>query len=389
MADAKPKIAEARQSAQPGRAVAERGMLDTMKTQAMIERFASYAPPGIDYKPLHASAVLAIAQQPLLQKAKPLTLVQAMMGVTRLGLAINTPEGHCYLIPFEMNGEVIIQVVIGYRGFIELAFRAGEMIAIGGDVATMPEWDQGLFKFQKGTEEFLRHTFLPTRIEGGDVPAFAYAVAKLKEGEKFDVMPWAGVLRIRDASQGYIYAKSKGDNSKTFLKNPWHAHEWPMGVKTVLRRMTKTMRLSAAMAQAVALDEMGEERDIDFGSVVDLDPEQWRDLTDAGERQQEGKAGEQHQVRTPEADKPKAETKKAEMAKASPTTTEERSANRAAAASKSEGGDPRPEPPMEGKPMQREAEKPAAQTKSPPPADPPRTNGADKAAAKGAADFWA
>jgi recombination protein RecT len=367
----KPKIAQPRREA--GRALADGAMLERMKTQQMIERFASYAPPGIDYHPLHASAVLAIAQEPKLQKAAPLMLVQTMMGVTRLGLEINSPLGHAYLIPFEMNGKVVIQVVIGYRGYIELAYRSGELIAIGGDVATMAEWEKKLFTFQKGTDAHLHHTFLPTRLEGEEEPAFAYAVAKMKDGEKFDVMPWAAIQRIKGGSQGFLYAKSQGEASKTFLKNPWVAHEWPMGVKTVLRRLTKTMRLTAALAQATALDEMGEEREIDFGAVVDLDPAQWRDMTDAGEKEREGKSGEQHQVKTPDA-KPEAEKAKADATKKTETKPEPT-------------GDPRDEPPQEGEIVKggpkageqkqaaaEETRKPAAQAKA---------NGSDDTA-----DFW-
>lgn len=337
MADAKPKIAEPR-----GTPPATRSIVDQMKTPAMIERFARYAPPGVDFKPLHASAALAIMSQPLLQEAKPLTLVQAMMGVTRLGLSINTPEGHAYLIPFKMGNDVVIQVVIGYRGFVELAFRSDEKLVIGGDVATMAEWEQHLFKFQKGTESFLHHTFPPTRLEGEEPPAYAYAVASTSGGEKFDVIPWAAIQRIRNGSQGYAYAKSRGEGSATYQKNPWVAHEWQMGVKTVLRRLTKTMRLSAAMASAVALDEMGEQRDIDFGSVVDIDPKDWSDVTEGREREDDGKAGEQHQVKTTEA-------------KTEPKKTASRPVEKPEVA---KDGDPRPEPPQEGEIVNKVETKP-------------------------------
>ena len=383
MADPKPKLAEARTDTK----VAGRSVVEQMKTPAMIERFARYAPPGIDFKPLHASAALAIMAQPLLQKAKPLTLVQAMMGVTRLGLPINTPEGHAYLIPFEMGGDIIIQVVIGYRGFLELAFRSDAELVIGGDVATIAEWEGGLFKFQKGTQPYLHHTFGPKRLEGEEPAAFAYAVASTKGGEKFDVIPWSAISRIRDGSQGYSYAKSKGSESKTFLKNPWVAHEWQMGVKTVLRRLTKTMRLSAAMASAVALDEMGEQRDIDFGSVIDIDPKDWADVT-------EPTNPDQHQVKTPHDPKtgevvedgagtgketkdagPAKDTKKTETKKKTEPKPEPE-------------GDPRPEPPAEGEPAktspttteERDANRAAATEKKSEvakqaKADPPKTGG--------------
>ncbi len=378
MADKPNKIADPR-----GTSV-KLSIVDQMKTPAMIERFARYAPPGVDFKPLHASAALAIMSQPLLQQAKPLTLVQAMMGVTRLGLSINTPEGHAYLIPFKSGSDVIIQVVIGYRGFIELAFRSEDKLIIGGDVATMAEWETGLFKFQKGTEPFLHHTFPPTRQEGEDPPAFAYAVASTSGGEKFDVIPWSAIQRIRDGSQGYTYARSQGEGSKTFQKNPWVAHEWQMGVKTVLRRLTKTMRLSAAMASAVALDEMGEQRDIDFGSVVDIDPKDWADVTEGREREEDGARGEQHQVKTPAA------------GNASPTK-EKPAAKNAAKPVDEPQGDPRPEPPLQGEPVEQaaSARPEAAQAPQADPAPPkatepttPQERAENRKTAKPAADFW-
>lgn len=388
MAESKPKLAEPRQDAQPGRSLSGLKTVDLMKTDAMIQRFSSYAPPGIDFRPLHASAALAIAASRDLQKAEGLTLIQAMMGVTRLGLEINSPLGHAYLIPFEMNGKMTIQVVIGYRGYVELAFRSGHLITIGGDVATVPEWEGKLFQFQKGTEPFLRHTFPPTRIEDEDAPAFAYAVAQLKDGSKFDVMPWAAIQRIKGGSQGYSYAKSRGEASAAYRKNPWVAHEWQMGVKTVLRRLQKTMQLTPALALATALDEMGEEREIDFGSIVDIDPSQWRDMTDEAERTAEGKEGEQHQVKTPAG---KDEKKPAPQAETKPDA-------KPAATKKDEpSGDPRDQdgrPPLDGevttqaaateqqdKLAPAKAAEPDIAVSSPPPK-------AANGAAQPAKDFW-
>lgn len=343
-----PKIAEARQ--EPGKQVAlQRPFLEIMRSEAAAKRFSAFAPSPEIGKAIHTSMILALQNEPKLLKAPPLKLLASCFGLCRLGLEINTPRQHAFLLPFNGRAKnalgvwvdvILPQVVVGYRGFIHLAHLSGKLVGIGGNVA-VPGDD---FDYEFGTSEFLRHRFGPERVEekADVVPTFAYMTASFKDGMTFDVMSWASVMRIRNESPGYISALKQGTDSIAFTKNPWSTSSWQMGVKTVIRRKSKTMDLSPALDRATMMDEMGERGEADYGSLLDLDPAEWQieGITDEP-------TGDQHQVKTPET---KDEGKKTEPKKdtTKPAAKPE--------AKKDEGGDPRPEPPLEGEVIQPKAE---------------------------------
>jgi phage RecT family recombinase len=73
----------------------------------------------------------AIRVTPKLQDCEPISFLGALMQCAALGLEPNTVLGHAYLIPFEnsrkVGGEWVkvkeVQVIIGYKGLIDLARR--------------------------------------------------------------------------------------------------------------------------------------------------------------------------------------------------------------------------------------------------------------------------
>ncbi|MCA8481751.1 recombinase RecT, partial [Burkholderia multivorans] len=170
-----------------------------------------------------------------------------------LGLEPNTPLGHAYLIPFEkkkkVGGEwvtekVETQIVIGYKGLIDLARRSGQVVSIAAHA--VHEHDH--FDYAFGLNEKLEHK--PAMSARGRVIAF-YAVAKLVGGgHAFEVMSAEQVNEIRDASQNYKFARDKE-------KTVWGQHYEEMGRKTVLRRLFKYLPVSIELASAAALDDVG------------------------------------------------------------------------------------------------------------------------------------
>jgi recombination protein RecT len=70
------------------------------------------------------AAALVVASNPALNKCSPDSIVQALIGVAMSDLNIDTNIGHCYLVPYGDK----VQLQIGYKGFIQLLFRAGWMV---------------------------------------------------------------------------------------------------------------------------------------------------------------------------------------------------------------------------------------------------------------------
>lgn len=175
----------------------------------------------------------AIRTTPQLGECDPLSLLGGMMTCASLGLTPNTPLQHAYLLPFKNSRKNIteVQLVIGYRGMIDLARRSGHIVSIHGDVVY--EGDE--FSFEYGSEQHLKHRPKGKRTN----PIYAYCHAKLTDGEAFVVWPYEQVLAIRDASQGYKTAIKYGKKD-----TPWIAHEHEMAAKTMVRALFKYLPIS-------------------------------------------------------------------------------------------------------------------------------------------------
>lgn len=70
------------------------------------------------------AAGLLVASDPALNKCTPESIVQALIGVAMSDLNIDKNIGHCYLVPYRDS----VQLQIGYKGMIQLLFRAGWLV---------------------------------------------------------------------------------------------------------------------------------------------------------------------------------------------------------------------------------------------------------------------
>ncbi len=190
------------------------------------------------------------------------SLVGATITCAQMGLEPNTPQGHIYLIPF-WNGRrkiMEVQVIVGYKGLIDLARRSGEIESISSRVVY--ENDE-VFSIDYGTEDRIVHKPC-LHGDPGEIIGF-YAVAKLKGGgTQFEYMPVSAVNRIRDSSQGYIQAMKNGSTN-----TPWIANYEQMGRKTPLRRICNYLPMSIELAGAIDLDGKGDNGMQDMGAVLD------------------------------------------------------------------------------------------------------------------------
>ncbi|MEL6678114.1 MAG: recombinase RecT [Pseudomonadota bacterium] len=183
----------------------------------------------------------AARSTPKLYDCDPMSLLGAMMTCASLGLEPNTNLGHAYLIPFENKRKKIVEVqlIIGYRGMIDLAQRSGQVKSIYADVVFD---DDELWSYEYGSNQHLRHKVGPRKGQ----PTHAYAYVKLTDGEAFVVLPWEEVMSIRDESQVYKAAVRFGDKS-----NPWIKHVNRMAAKTAIRRIFNYLPISIERRQVV------------------------------------------------------------------------------------------------------------------------------------------
>lgn len=217
------------------------------------EQIALALPKHMNPDRMARVAMTCIRTIPKLMDCKPQSLFGAIIQCSQLGLEPGTPLGHAYLLPFdkkERRGSqwVVIrtdvQLIIGYRGMLDLARRSGQIESIEAHAV----YDGDLFECELGLDSKLRHVpdwSNPKRDDPKNI-TFVYAVAKLKDGGvQFQVMGRKGVEQIRARS------KSK-DNG------PWMTDWEQMALKTVVRRLFKWLPVSIEIQNAVAIDESAE-----------------------------------------------------------------------------------------------------------------------------------
>lgn len=244
---------------------------------------AKMLPKTLSIDRLLKVAQIAATTTPALAKCDVPSLVGAIGQCAQMGLEPNTVLGHAYLVPFntkrkDANGQErwvnSVQVIIGYKGLIDLARRSGQIVSIAAHEVCAAD----KFELIYGLEEKLNHT--PAMGERGEVVGF-YAVAKLKDGGySFEFM---SVHQVRDIMKA---TQSKGGYG------PWKDHFIEMGRKTVIRRLAKYLPLSIEFQTAVALDnqaEAGRDQNLDtidgeFSLVQDDDAPQHQQIDqDTGE----------------------------------------------------------------------------------------------------------
>jgi recombination protein RecT len=219
-------------------------------------------------KHLNAERLLKVAQiaattTPALAECEVASLVGAIGQCAQMGLEPNTILGHAYLVPFntkrkDLNGTEkwvkSVQVIIGYKGLIDLARRSGQIVSISAHEVCQND----KFELVYGLNEKLNHE--PSFDERGNIIGF-YAVAKLKDGGHcFEFMGVKQIIEIMNQSQ------SKGKYG------PWKDNFSEMGRKTVIRRLAKYLPLSIEFQTAVALDGMAEVgKDQALDNVIDGD----------------------------------------------------------------------------------------------------------------------
>lgn len=184
-----------------------------------------------------------LRKTPKLGECNLQSFLGAAVQCSQLGLEPGGALGHAYLLPFgngkASDGKQNVQLIIGYRGMIDLARRSGQIVSISA--RTVRDGDD--FKYEYGLNETLTHT--PKADESSNI-THVYAVARLKDGGvQFEVMTYSQIDTVRKQSKA-------GDNG------PWVSHWEEMAKKTVIRRLFKYLPVSIEMQKAVILDEKAE-----------------------------------------------------------------------------------------------------------------------------------
>ena len=183
------------------------------------------------------AAISTIMTSPQLQQATPASVLGGIMLAAQLKLEIGPALGHFYLTPRKEKGVQICLPIIGYQGYIELAYRSGRIEKI--------------------------ETFL---IRQGD--KFDHG-ANSERGRFFDWTPadydeeraWTGVVamaKIKGAGTVWAYLpkeKVLARRPHYWESTPWKTNEPEMARKTGIRALAPYLPKSTELAKAIEADE--------------------------------------------------------------------------------------------------------------------------------------
>jgi recombination protein RecT len=188
----------------------------------------------------------SVRRVPKLAECDQTSFFNALLTLSQYGLE---PDGrNAHLIPFRNNKLNITecQLIIDYKGLVELAMRSGLVSTIHAD--TVCENDE--FEYDRG--EITKHR-IDLRKDRGECYA-VYALVKFKDGAtKCEVMTRQDIEAIRK--------RSRAGNS-----GPWCTDWNEMAKKTVFRRLSKWISISAEFRDAVDADD----DTIDLSRTADL-----------------------------------------------------------------------------------------------------------------------
>lgn len=183
------------------------------------------------------AAISTISQTPALQLADPKTVLGGIMLAAQLHLEIGPALGHFYLTPRKEKGNQICLPIIGYKGYIELAYRSGRIEKI--ETFLIREGD----KFDHGANS-----------ERGRF--FDWAPADYDEDRD-----WTGVVamaKIRGAGTVWAYLpkdKVLARRPSYWEQTPWKSNPEEMARKTGIRALAPYLPMSTDLGRALEADE--------------------------------------------------------------------------------------------------------------------------------------
>jgi recombination protein RecT len=226
---------------------------------------------GVSFDRLMSTLVGAIHKNPGLLLCERGSLFQSIVRAAQMGLEIDSPLGHAYLIPFKRT----VQLIIGYKGLITLAYRDPHLVSLYAHV--VGKHDE--FNYELGSKPFIHHKpdLAQWTLDPESLVA-VYAVAKLRNGgEVIEVVP-GGVIEQLCTAQ---LALHEG-------KGVWRNHFGAQARKTAIRRISNHLPKSAEDSARQWYEALEHERNLEMGKVQDAVelpeiPEPSKPFVDEGE----------------------------------------------------------------------------------------------------------
>ena len=213
----------------------------TTQNDPIYKLLANYKPAIESVLPKHLTpekmlriAFNVIHRTPKLKECTPVSLINAVMEISILGLEIGRTA---HIIPFKKEAVVIVD----YKGMIELAHRSEKVV----NVVLKPVYENDSFDYIEGTNRYIKHK--PTKEDRGELVA-AYAIVNYIGGYDFEIVLPEDIEATKKRAPGAKKADS-----------PWNTEDaWTMWTKTALRRLAKRIPQSPDLQRVAHLEGLVE-----------------------------------------------------------------------------------------------------------------------------------
>ncbi|MGA5202714.1 recombinase RecT [Streptomyces variegatus] len=190
---------------------------------------------------------------PALEGCSPASILEAVLACASFGF---NPDGREAVLTREGPLAVFIPT---YRGYVRAMTNSGAVTSIR--TGLVYACDEFVYEPTRPVPDDFRHVpnmdARKRKAERGE-PVFAYAFAWLAGGDRSQpvILSREDGEEIRDQySRAYQRAVTEG-REDTF----WHTDFWHMVVKSAIRRLPKTVPMSAEVHALMAVDEAADER---------------------------------------------------------------------------------------------------------------------------------
>ena len=109
--------------------------------------WAPFLPAGMSTGAIINGFLAEVSRVPKIAQCTQQSIQLALLLCARLGIEPSSPLGHVYLIPYDVkNRGLALTVIVGYKGYLELMRRSGQVQQVVAGVVYDGEIEGGLFR---------------------------------------------------------------------------------------------------------------------------------------------------------------------------------------------------------------------------------------------------
>lgn len=247
-----------------------------MRSESVRDGLAKALPPNSNPDAWIEGALSALRGDEEVRRADPMSTLGAIFEIASLGLRLETALGHAYLeARWDRNARCLMtSAQVQYRGLIQLAFQNPEVL----DVESIIVHKGDDFRFEKGTNQHLRHTWDVEQVDRGPMRAVYSGIRYVGGYYSFQCYPIEEIMAARKTilSQKGVVVEVMPDKSERYLRAdretgklavlepervarmPWIANLRPMVQKTAIRWSAKYWKLGHAFERAAQLSGLAD-----------------------------------------------------------------------------------------------------------------------------------